>query len=78
MTNVLQHTGWSFEDFATDHHKHVHCRECHGCILDLHLAVQLSMPVWCVGCRDTIKALTKKGRSTPWRKMGGWETKNGS
>lgn len=74
-SNFLESTGLTFEEFATDHQNHVHCCECKGCILDTRTHVQTSRPVWCVNCRDIIKALTLKGRKTPWEKMPGhWIT----
>lgn len=62
-----------FERFATDHRAHVHCRGCGGCLLDPAWYVQ-SYPshVWCIACRDRIKATCEKsGAPLPWD--GGWE-----
>lgn len=54
-----------FEQFATDHSLHVHCVACGGCIFDRR--VQLLVPVWCVGCRDKLKAASKTtGVPLPW------------
>lgn len=62
-----------FERFATDHHSHVHCVGCGGCLLDPAFYVQsFRNHVWCVGCRDRIKATCKQtGAPPPW--TGGWE-----
>ena len=62
-----------FERFALDHKAHVHCRGCGGCLLDPAFYVQ-SYPshVWCVQCRDRIKATCAiTGVPVPW--TGGWE-----
>lgn len=53
-----------FERFALDHQAHVHCQGCGGCLLDPAFYVQhFSQNVWCVTCRDRIKA---SGVPLPW------------
>lgn len=61
-----------FERFALNHAAHVHCRGCNGCLLDpAHYVQSYPNHVWCVGCRERIKANTAPGRTLPW--AGGWE-----
>ncbi len=57
-----------FEIFALDHKKHVHCLGCGGCLLDPSPLVQgFQGCVWCVTCRDRIKANCKRvGIPLPW------------
>lgn len=60
-----------FERFALDHTRHTHCLGCGACIVDPSIAVQ-GFPVWCIGCRDRIKANCQRvGVPVPWR--GAWE-----
>jgi len=56
-----------FERFALDHKAHKHCTGCGGCLLDRSWYVQHFNPVWCVGCRERIKATSaKSGAPLPW------------
>jgi hypothetical protein len=61
----------NFEKFALDHNLHRHCASCRGCLLDTRQWVLRSAPLWCVACRDRIKAHTPKGHALPWEH--GWE-----
>lgn len=57
----------TFEEFALDHNKHVHCRGCNGCILDPTWFVQqFENSVWCVACRDRIKKNNPPDKKLPW------------
>jgi len=60
-----------FERFALDHYAHAHCHGCGGCLLDPSHLIQGFIPVYCVGCRDRIKANNKPGVPLPW--VGGYE-----
>lgn len=58
----------AFEQFALDHQRHVHCLGCGGCLLDpSHIVQGFRSWVWCVGCRDRIKATcARSGLPLPW------------
>lgn len=64
--DLLTMLGCSFEEFAFDHEKHRHCHECKGCLLDIRPAVWSAFPLWCVGCRERIRASTPYGKKLPW------------
>jgi hypothetical protein len=56
-----------FERFALDHTKHRHCRGCMGCIINPAWFVQMTPEVWCIGCRERIRArCLKVGIPLPW------------
>ena len=56
----------TFAEFAKDHFEHTHCVACGNCLLDPSFQVRFSIPVWCVGCRDRIKATLPDGVPPPW------------
>ncbi len=50
--------GMNFEEFATNHGKHFHCKGCGVCMVDPRfMNVALSYPVWCVGCYKIIDSI---------------------
>lgn len=60
----------TFSEFAKNHQEHSHCVACSGCIVDPTPHVRFSAPLWCVGCRNKVKASLPTGLEPPWL----WET----
>lgn len=61
----------NFEEYATDHARHRHCVACGGCLLDPRAVVVLSVPLWCIGCKNRIEInAAKSGIPLPWPAIG--------